>query len=50
MLGENLTNKTVYFSGSGDDDGEDIPVPIPNTAVKLSRAESTWGAGPWEDK
>ena len=29
---------------------EVTPVPIPNTEVKLFKAESTWGAGPWEDK
>ena len=26
------------------------PVPIPNTAVKHSEAESTWVATPWEDR
>ena len=30
--------------------GEATPVPIPNTVVKLSNAESTWDAGPWEDR
>ena len=29
---------------SGDDSGEDPPVPIPNTEVKLSSAEDTWWA------
>ena len=29
---------------SGDDSGEDPPVPIPNTEVKLSSAEDTWRA------
>ena len=27
---------------SGDYNGEDTPVPIPNTEVKLSSAEDTW--------
>jgi hypothetical protein len=35
---------------SGDNGREDTPVPIPNTAVKLSSAKSTWDAGPWEDR
>ena len=26
----------------GADDGEGTPVPIPNTAVKLTRADDTW--------
>ena len=26
----------------GVDDGEGTPVPIPNTAVKLTRADDTW--------
>lgn len=28
--------------GSGDDGGEDTPVPMPNTEVKLPSAEDTW--------
>ena len=34
----------------GVDDGEEPPVPIPNTEVKLTCAENTWGAAPWEDR
>ena len=34
----------------GDPSGEATPVPIPNTEVKLSSAEDTWGATPWEDR
>ena len=30
------------FNTSGDDDGEVTPVPIPNTAVKLSCADDSW--------
>ncbi len=30
------------YSHSGDNGGEDPPVPIPNTEVKLARARSTW--------
>ena len=36
----NVREKT--FSHCGDNGGEAPPVPIPNTAVKLSSAESTW--------
>ena len=35
---------------SGDDGGGDPPVPIPNTEVKPSSADGTWGAGPWESR
>ena len=28
--------------GSGDEGGEDTPVPMPNTEVKLPSAEDTW--------
>ncbi len=40
--------KRVYYlreqlyNHCGDDNVEDPPVPIPNTEVKLNRAESTW--------
>jgi hypothetical protein len=30
------------FNHSGEFNGEATPVPIPNTEVKLSRAENTW--------
>ena len=29
---------------------EATPVPIPNTEVKLSNADGTWDAGPWESR
>ena len=33
------------------DDGEKVtPVPIPNTEVKLLRADGTWTAGSWESR
>ena len=35
---------------SGDDGWEAPPVPIPNTAVKLSRVESTGLEAAWEDR
>ena len=35
---------------AGVDDGEVPPVPIPNTEVKLSIADGTWGEGPWESR
>ena len=34
----------------GADDGEGTPVPIPNTAVKLTRADNTWLATAREDR
>ena len=34
----------------GDASGEAPPVPIPNTEVKLSSAEDTRGATPWENR
>ena len=35
-------NELKTLTISGGNDGEVPPVPIPNTAVKLSSAESTW--------
>ena len=35
---------------SGDYSGEDTPVPISNTVVKLINAESTWLETAWEDR
>ena len=35
-----------FIYHSGDDSREDPPVPIPNTEVKLSYAESTWSNDP----
>ena len=34
----------------GVDDIEGPPVPIPNTVVKLNRAENTWAVAPREDR
>ena len=47
-----LFNVTLFSSeGSasivGADDGEGTPVPIPNTAVKLTRADNTWLEAAW---
>ena len=42
--GENLLREI-----SGDDDGEDTPVPIPNTAVKLFHADDSWTAASCEN-
>ena len=39
-----------HFQPTGADDGEVPPVPIPNTEVKLTCADNTWGAAPWKDK
>ena len=34
----------------GDYSGEDTPVPIPNTEVKLPSADDTWWATAWKSK
>ena len=39
---------TLKFSG--DYDGEEIPVPMPNTEVKLSSAEDTCGLPCWKNR
>ena len=36
------SGKTDGKETAGDNDGEGPPVPIPNTAVKLTGAEDTW--------
>ena len=41
--------KTIYYI-VGVDDGEGPPVPIPNTAVKLTRADNTWLVTAREDR
>ena len=37
-------SEMIYLASHmvGDDDGEVPPVPIPNTEVKLTRAEDSW--------
>ena len=37
-------------ANSGVNGGEDPPVPIPNTEVKLTRVENTWLETAWEDR
>ena len=37
-------------SMAGADDVEVTPVPIPNTEVKLDRAENTWLETTWENR
>jgi hypothetical protein len=34
----------------GDHSGGATPVPIPNTEVKPTSADGTWGATPWESR
>ena len=46
--GAGQANKIATISGGND--GEVPPVPIPNTEVKLSSAESTWLDTAREDK
>ena len=38
------------FARDGVDGGEDPPVPIPNTEVKLTSVENTWLETAWEDR
>ncbi len=38
--------KTINKFRSGSNSGEDTPVPMPNTAVKLSSADGSWGLAP----
>ena len=40
-----MCNEIVGVNGD-----EGTPVPIPNTVVKLIRAENTWGETPWENR
>ena len=35
---------------SGDNSGEDTPVPISNTEVKLLSADDTWRVTAWESR
>ena len=42
--------RTKVSQTSGDHAGGVPPVPIPNTEVKTSRADDTWGASPWESR
>ena len=44
MLENNIRNF------SGDNDEEEIPVPMPNTEVKLLSAEDTCGLPCWENR
>ena len=41
---------TIVLIAVGVDSEEGPPVPIPNTVVKLFRAENTWRAAAREDK
>ncbi len=38
--------KTINKFRSGGNSGEDTPVPMPNTEVKLSSADGSWGLAP----
>ena len=42
-------NSSKYLM-SGGNGGGDTRVPIPNTTVKTSSADDTWGADPWESR
>jgi hypothetical protein len=45
-----ITSSLHTHMDPGDSSGEAIPVPIPNTEVKLSSAEDTQGAAPRENR
>ena len=45
-----LAARAVKIYKVGADCGEGPPVPIPNTAVKLTRAENTWLVTAREDR
>ncbi len=50
---EGSSNIAILKKGkhkSGDYSGEDTPVPISNTVVKLSSADDTWRAAAWESR
>jgi len=44
------TQTKKNFKVSGGHGGEETPVPIPNTEVKLASADGTWGETPWESR
>ncbi len=50
VLREQSSKRTTESQRSGDHAGGVPPVPISNTEVKTSRADNTWGAGPWESR
>ena len=45
-----VTKQNEYGKIVGVVNGEVPPVPIPNTAVKLTRADNTWLAAAREDR
>ena len=47
LFNESLFSSEGSASIVGADDGEGTPVPIPNTAVKLTRADDTWLEAAW---
>ena len=46
----NIRSRMAFDHTAGDYDAEDPPVPIPNTEVKLSRAENTWRVAAWKHR
>ena len=46
----NRSEKSVLYILVGVYYNEGPPVPIPNTVVKLIRAENTWRAAAWENR
>ncbi len=45
-----LSCESKLYNHCGDGSVEDPPLLIPNTEVKLNRAESTWLDTAWEDR
>ena len=49
-LKNSTIEKWMTASIAGANDAKDPPVPIPNTVVKLGRAEDTWLETTWENR
>ena len=45
-----MEKNIVYNTNRGDNDEEEIPVPMPNTEVKLFSAKNTYELPCWEDR
>jgi hypothetical protein len=50
FVSNDVLSSETKLNKSRDDGGRATPVPIPNTAVKSSSAESTWWVTAWEDR
>ncbi len=50
FVSDDFQSPKTKLNESRDDGGRATPVPIPNTEVKSSSAESTWWVTAWEDR